>query len=144
MSADEQQQQQQPQQHSTENNETSVEYVSMEEGSVSSASAQEYDSDSLTAGRPNFCWELLHFMRNRPWNKKLLTVSVIVSCIYVFIDLVFLGNIEDLIEVYMYWMEHHLAAGVFAFIGIFIVSTREYDTHTHMNNEIQDEAAMRL
>jgi hypothetical protein len=137
--------QQQQQHHATEKNEPSVEYISMEEGSVSSASAAHNDaSSSLKTEKQHLCSELLHFFHHRPWHKKLLTMSVIVSCIYVFIDLVFLGYIEDLLEEYIDWMERHIAAGVFAFIGIFIVSTREYDTHTHMNNEIQDETAMRL
>mmetsp|Transcript_13100 Transcript_13100/g.23738 ORF Transcript_13100/g.23738 Transcript_13100/m.23738 type:complete len:350 (-) Transcript_13100:413-1462(-) len=121
MSADQQQQQQH---HATEKNEPSVEYISMEEGSVSSASAAHNDaSSSLKTEKQHLCSELLHFFHHRPWHKKLLTMSVIVSCIYVFIDLVFLGYIEDLLEEYIDWMERHIAAGVFAFIGIFIVST---------------------
>eukprot|EP00978_Attheya_sp_CCMP212_P038623 scaffold193059_cov53-Attheya_sp.AAC.2 len=118
MSEQEQQHQQQQHQHSTEKDETSVEYISMEEG----AAAHEASS-SLKTEKQHLCSELLHFFRHRPWHKKLLTISVIVSCIYVFIDLVFLGYIEDLLEDYIDWMEQHITAGVFAFIVIFIPPT---------------------
>eukprot|EP00538_Stauroneis_constricta_P013402 CAMPEP_0119545904 /NCGR_PEP_ID=MMETSP1352-20130426/520_1 /TAXON_ID=265584 /ORGANISM="Stauroneis constricta, Strain CCMP1120" /LENGTH=336 /DNA_ID=CAMNT_0007590523 /DNA_START=110 /DNA_END=1117 /DNA_ORIENTATION=+ len=67
--------------------------------------------------------ELIDYSRQKPWKKKLLTVLVIASSVSVFTDLLFFGNIRQLLVKFVEWMAVHESAAVFAFIGLFVVAT---------------------
>lgn len=71
------------------------------------------------------CFEIWQYMRKRSWKKKALMVFSITLCILVFTDLLLWGNTQKWRMSFVAWMEHHVIAGIFAFIAIFIISTRE-------------------
>lgn len=70
--------------------------------------------------------ELLQYGKNKSWKKKVLTVIVCGSSILVFYDLLFVGNIAKWLVNFILWMGDHIVAGIFAFIGIFVITTRAY------------------
>lgn len=67
--------------------------------------------------------ELYHFIRDRHWKKKLLTICVMIASCLVFVDLFFLGHIQGWIQVFMIWMTSHPTSAEFAFIGIYVLAT---------------------
>ena len=72
--------------------------------------------------------ELLQHNKNKSKKKKLLTVFMVVASILVFYDLIFGGTIYGWLESFIHWMAENEAQAVFAFIGIFVVSTREWNS----------------
>jgi hypothetical protein len=78
-----------------------------------------------STGGKSLLAELLEFVKKRPLKKKVLTVVIVVSSISVFIDLIFFGNIQNVLIAFLEWMVLHTALAVFAFIAIFVVSTRK-------------------
>ena len=69
--------------------------------------------------------ELIDFAKNRNWKKKLLTVVIVTSSMGVFVDLIFFGNIQRLLVIFLEWMTTHTTLAVFCFLVIFVVSTRK-------------------
>ena len=69
--------------------------------------------------------ELIQHNKTKSKKKKFLTVIMIVSSLLVFYDLIFGGTIYGWLASFIHWMAEHEAQAVFAFIGIFVVSTRE-------------------
>jgi hypothetical protein len=69
--------------------------------------------------------DLLQYGRAKTWKKKLMTLTLCLSSLYVFYDLLFGGNIVVWLRAFILWMADHSIVAVFAFIGIFVVSTRE-------------------
>jgi hypothetical protein len=70
--------------------------------------------------------ELLDFVKHRNWKKKLLTAAIMGSSVCVFVDLIFFGNIQSILIRFLEWMALHTTLAVFAFIAIFVISTRKY------------------
>jgi hypothetical protein len=69
--------------------------------------------------------ELLQFAKKRNWKKKVLTVSIMASSLCVFCDLIFFGHIQKFLLLFLEWMTTHTWLAVFAFIAMFVVSTRK-------------------
>uniref|UniRef100_A0A7R9ZU85 VTT domain-containing protein n=1 Tax=Pseudo-nitzschia arenysensis TaxID=697910 RepID=A0A7R9ZU85_9STRA len=69
--------------------------------------------------------DLVEYGKAKTWKKKILTVLLCVVSVLVFYDLLF-GK-QDYIVTWLHsfivWMTTHHAAAVFAFVGIFVVST---------------------
>jgi hypothetical protein len=73
--------------------------------------------------------ELIEYARhNKCWKKKVLTVCLSLSSVLVSTDLIFFGYIVSLLEEFVMWMTYHSVTAVFAFMCIFVVSTRESTT----------------
>jgi hypothetical protein len=72
--------------------------------------------------------ELIQYGRHKCWKKKVLTVCLFLSSVLVFTDLIFFGYIVSWLEEFVMWMTYHSITAVFAFICIFVLSTREYTT----------------
>jgi hypothetical protein len=96
---------------------------------------QANDSDSVLAPskwqryRAEICdlfRELYQYGKNKSWKKKVLTVIVFCSSILVLHDLIFVGNIYIWLQEFILWMGDHIVEGIFAFIGIFVITTRAY------------------
>jgi len=68
--------------------------------------------------------ELVNYGINKSWKKKVLTVLVCSSSFLVFADLLFFGNIVNWLQAFILWMGNNIVAGIFAFIGIFVITTR--------------------
>lgn len=68
--------------------------------------------------------ELVHYGKNKSLKKKILTVVVCASSLLVFADLIFFGNIVIWLQNFILWMGNNIGAGIFAFIGLFVVTTR--------------------
>jgi hypothetical protein len=74
----------------------------------------------------SLAYELIEYGRQKTWKKKVLTVLLCVSSVLVFYDLIFGGYIISWLETFVTWMTFHSIMAVFAFVSIFVVSTREY------------------
>ena len=70
--------------------------------------------------------ELVHYTKTKSWKKKVLTVVVCASSLFVFADLLFFGNIRRWLDAFIFWMGDHIVEGIVAFIGLFVVTTRTY------------------
>lgn len=70
-----------------------------------------------------FIWELLNFARHRSWKKKVLTVLIFGTSLYVLYDLLFLNNIRNIITNALEWMTLNPFGAVFSFIIFFVVAT---------------------
>lgn len=68
-------------------------------------------------------FELIDYMRFRSWKKKLLTVIVFCTSALVIVDMIFFGYINSWLEGFFKWMFRHAIAGLFAFLGLFVVGT---------------------
>jgi uncharacterized membrane protein YdjX (TVP38/TMEM64 family) len=68
-------------------------------------------------------WELMDFNRQRNWKKKVLTVFMVVSTVFVVVDLVFLGHILDAIHTFAAWMSLHILPGTLLFIVLLTCCT---------------------
>ena len=69
--------------------------------------------------------DLIEYSRAKTWKKKVLTVILFILAALVFYDL-FFGNhnfIVTWLHSFVIWMTTHHTASVFAFVGIFVVST---------------------
>lgn len=67
--------------------------------------------------------ELLEFVKYRCWKKKLLSVLLVISFCLVFYDLLFGKYIFTWLTEYVKWMKVNPIAGIFAYIGIFVLAT---------------------
>ena len=70
--------------------------------------------------------QLLDYFRYRPLKKKIMTITVIVSVLFVLIDFTTTGQIRAWMDMFLVWMEIHTVGGFFVFIGLFIITTREF------------------
>jgi hypothetical protein len=70
-----------------------------------------------------FIWEFIQFQKTRSWKKKLLTILVTLSSIYVIVDLIFLGNVQQWINASLRWMTAHPFAASLSFFGLFVVTS---------------------
>jgi uncharacterized membrane protein YdjX (TVP38/TMEM64 family) len=68
-------------------------------------------------------WELMDFNRRRNWKKKVLAASMVVCTAFVVVDLLFLGNIKDVIHKFAAWMSLHIFPGTLLFIGLLTCCT---------------------
>lgn len=69
--------------------------------------------------------DLIEYGRAKTWKKKLMAVALCLSSLLVFYDLLFGGYIVQWLRAFILWMAEHSMGAVFAFIGIFVISTRE-------------------
>lgn len=69
--------------------------------------------------------ELAFYGKNKTWKKKIMAVLLLVSSVLVFSDLLFGDFIYTHLEHFIHWMASHAATAVLAFVGIFVLSTRE-------------------
>ena len=70
-------------------------------------------------------WDLVEYAKAKTWKKKILTVLVFLVACWVFYDLLF-GRQDFIItwlHAFIVWMTGHQMAAVFAFVGIFTLST---------------------
>lgn len=67
--------------------------------------------------------EVAHYTSTKSWKKKVLMVMLYTSSLLVLVDLVFFGNIVQWLCDFMLWMQTHVMEGIFAFIGLFIITT---------------------
>ena len=69
--------------------------------------------------------DLVEYGKAKTWKKKILTVLLCVVSVLVFYDLLFgkQDYIVTWLHAFIVWMTNHAAAAVFAFVGIFVVST---------------------
>jgi hypothetical protein len=70
--------------------------------------------------------ELIDYIKYRCWKKKLLTVFFAICACLVFYDLLFGKHIVHWLTEFVVWMKENPVAGIFAYIGIFIVATRKF------------------
>lgn len=70
----------------------------------------------------SFFWELIRFQKTRCWKKKAMTILVSLTSLYIFIDLLFLGNVQKGINVLLQWMDNNPVGASFSFVGTFIVT----------------------
>jgi uncharacterized membrane protein YdjX (TVP38/TMEM64 family) len=68
-------------------------------------------------------WELMDFNRQRNWKKKVLTVFMVVSTVFVVVDLIFLGHILYVIHTFAAWMSLHILPGTLLFIVLLTCCT---------------------
>jgi uncharacterized membrane protein YdjX (TVP38/TMEM64 family) len=71
----------------------------------------------------HFIVELIHFTRNRSWKKKLLTVVIFGSSVYVLLDLLFLGHVDEFLYECLEWVSEHPASAVACFLLLLIICT---------------------
>ena len=69
--------------------------------------------------------EMMEYAKYKCWKKKVLTAVVSIASILVFWDLLFGGYIVHYLHKFVVWMTKHSIEAVFAFIGIFVISTCE-------------------
>ena len=67
--------------------------------------------------------ELMRLSKKQNWKKKLLSAVLMLIAIYIIIDLIFLGNVQNLVNDFLDWVARYPAPGVFVFIGIMILGT---------------------
>jgi uncharacterized membrane protein YdjX (TVP38/TMEM64 family) len=69
--------------------------------------------------------DLVEYSKAKTWKKKILTVLLCIVSMVVFYDLLFGRNdyIVTWLHAFIVWMTTHHAAAVFAFVGIFVLST---------------------
>jgi hypothetical protein len=80
----------------------------------------------FTAELKELVFDLIEYSKAKTWKKKLLTVSLCLSSVLVFCDLIFGHYIVDFLRLFMMWMTTHSIEAVFAFVAIFVVSTCTY------------------
>lgn len=112
----------------TQSNDEADNYVNMEKN-AQPAPPQKYMTPPTRWQRykAEFCdlfHELLNYGKNKSWKKKVLTVVVCASSFLVFADLLFFGNIARWLQAFILWMGNNIILGIFAFIGLFVVTTR--------------------
>lgn len=91
-------------------------YVPMGDGTTCS-------QRSLLAEGVDLFWDLMDYMKNRSWKKKVLTVVMVGTTFVVFFDLVFTHKIVGGLYQYAQWMKLHVFMGTFLFIALMVVST---------------------
>ena len=102
----------------------------VEEGTSTTLPARN-DNDNCVPGSDNtfkdevveLFWELMDFNRQRNWKKKVLTVFMVASSMYVIVDLLFLGHILHFIHIFAEWMSLHILPGTLVFVLLLIVCT---------------------
>jgi uncharacterized membrane protein YdjX (TVP38/TMEM64 family) len=69
--------------------------------------------------------DLVEYGKAKTWKKKILTVLLLIVSMLVFYDLLFGRDdyIVTWLHAFIVWMTTHYAAAVFAFVGIFVLST---------------------
>lgn len=67
-------------------------------------------------------YELIDFFRNRSWKKKLLTIFMTVCCLYVVMDVLFLGTIVQALHAYGKYLTTHILRGTWYYILLLIVA----------------------
>mmetsp|Transcript_41824 Transcript_41824/g.61415 ORF Transcript_41824/g.61415 Transcript_41824/m.61415 type:complete len:279 (-) Transcript_41824:425-1261(-) len=83
------------------------------------------DCSNTTKGQPNIIYELYIFYRNRSWKVKIVSGAFSIISALTFSDLFLSSNprLPILLENFIAWMNYESVAALFAFIGLFIVST---------------------
>jgi hypothetical protein len=74
--------------------------------------------------------DLLDYTAKKNWKKKVMTLLVMSSSLAVFIDLLFLGHIQTLLQGFIFWMADNNVKAIFAFIVLFVVATRKSKVNT--------------
>ncbi|MGK3740322.1 MAG: hypothetical protein ACI90V_007172 [Bacillariaceae sp.] len=71
--------------------------------------------------------DLIEYGKAKTWKKKLLTVILFICSMVVFYDLIFgkQNYIVTWLHLFIVWMTKHYILSVFAFVGIFVLSTRK-------------------
>jgi hypothetical protein len=71
--------------------------------------------------------DLIEYGKAKTWKKKLLTVIMCICSMVVFYDLLFgkQNYIVTWLNLFIVWMTQHHTQSVFAFVGIFVLSTRK-------------------
>ena len=76
-----------------------------------------------------FIWVLLDFARKRSWKKKLLTVLIVLSSVYVITDILFLGNVVPFVNSFLDWMTQHTVLGILVCVLFFAAATLVFVPH---------------
>jgi hypothetical protein len=71
--------------------------------------------------------DLIEYGKAKTWKKKVLTVIMCICSMVVFYDLLFgkQNYIVTWLNLFIVWMTQHHTQSVFAFVGIFVLSTRK-------------------
>jgi hypothetical protein len=67
--------------------------------------------------------DLLEYSKAKTWKKKCMALTLFLSSILVFYDLIFGEYIVQFLKIFILWMSVHSIEAVFAFVGTFVVAT---------------------
>jgi hypothetical protein len=67
--------------------------------------------------------DLLEYSKAKTWKKKCMALTLCLSSVLVFYDLLFGEYIVHFLQIFILWMSVHSIEAVFAFVGTFVVAT---------------------